>query len=122
MIERDPMIRLMLVILIVAALGFSSCAPKEKEIPMETFVKMWFKAQSDDAFRKKYEKPIDQANAAELDVYAKPFGFSGNDLKYTYRIISKDSLKNSRFEDLRMDETLRPLNDKPDTSNIEIKK
>lgn len=108
------------------------CAPKPKEIPLETYVKIWFKIQDDDAFRKKYQSPAD-APTDELDRFTQPHGFSGLDFKYTKEEIDKNEVKKKQFNDLSVQmvtemavQTLNELKErdslKRDTSKVNLKK
>lgn len=95
------------------------CAPRVQEVPMETFVDIWIQAQSDSIFKTKYAKPFEEATAADLEVFAKPFGYTGADMKFTStEIISKNKNKENEFLERMNEATLRTLNEKPDTAAV----
>lgn len=105
-------------ILIVAALvAGAGCAQKPREIPMATLVQMYLKVAD--------AKALD-APAAELDVYAKPYGFTGADFRHTMALVNNDDTKKKQFNDLSVqaisDEVNRILSESADTTSKDTAK
>ncbi len=98
----------------LALQGFSACAPKAKEIPVDTCVKIFMSMAADENFRRSYQRPED-APSTEIDKFAQPFGFTGEDFKLTMKLIKQDEKKNKEFNDistkLLMDEAMKSLHD-----------
>lgn len=92
---------------LVAGIG---CASQPREIPMDTLVHIYLKIAE--------AKALD-APAQELDVYTKPFGFSGEDFRHTMKLINSNDEKKNRFNDAHtqaiMDEAMKTLQEAPDT-------
>ncbi|MCK6543411.1 hypothetical protein L6Q79_12100 [bacterium] len=108
-----------IITLICIGAALYGCAPKAQEVPMETFVDIWIQAQSDSAFKVKYAKPFEEVTAADLEAFAKPYGYTGADMKFTTsEIISKNKNKENEFLERMNEATLRTLNEKPDTSAV----
>ena len=112
-----------LLTVIVAASLMQSCAPKAKEIPMESFVDIWFKIQSDQAFRQKYPDPV-KAPDQELNPFTQPLGFTAADFRHTRTLIDRDDMMKKEFQaarDKMIDklalETLNELQDKDSLAN-----
>lgn len=90
---------------------------------MESFVDIWFKIQSDQAFRQKYPDPV-KAPDKDLNAYTEPFGFTAADFRHTRTLIDRDDLMKKDFQaarDKMIDklalETLNELQDKDSLSN-----
>jgi hypothetical protein len=79
----------------------SGCSKPPKEIPMETYVKIWFSVFADDDFMKKHQSPAEATNE-ELASFTKPFEFTPEDFKHTYQLINKDPEKKKKFDDLSL--------------------
>lgn len=86
---------------ILAMIVISGCSKQPKEIPMETYVKIWFSVFADDAFMKKHQSPAD-ATTEELEPFTKPFNFSPEDFKFTYQQINKSPEMKKKFDDLSL--------------------
>ncbi len=85
----------------------AGCSKPPKEIPMETYVNIWFTIFADDAFMKKHQSPA-EATKEELEPFLKPFGFTPDDFKHTYHLINKDPDLKKKFDD----RSLQYLSDK----------
>lgn len=86
---------------IIAMIVISGCSKQPKEIPMETYVKIWFSVFADDAFMKKHQSPAD-ATKEELEPFTKPFNFTPEDFKFTYQQVNKNSDMKKKFDDLSL--------------------
>jgi len=104
---------LLLTLVFVAAMA--ACGLKQKEIPLEVFVKVFVKMGADDEFRKKYQKPED-APISEIEVFTAPSGFSGEDFIYTMSVINKDEKMRKLFKEMadqaHEEEAMRQLNER----------
>ncbi len=102
-------------LLALHALLWVGCEPKPKEIPMESFVKIFLKMAGDENFIKKYQKPEDAPNE-ELRKFTDAFGFGGADFKFTMAQVNKDEQKKKQFNDLStqamLEEAMKSLDDK----------
>ena len=86
---------------IVAMILMSGCSKQPKEIPMETYVKIWFSVFADDSFMKKHQSPADAAKE-ELEPFTKPFSYTPEDFKFTYQQINKNPDMKKKFDDLSL--------------------
>jgi hypothetical protein len=93
--------------------GGTGCSSKAKEIPMDTFVKIFMSMAADEDFRRAYQRPED-APAGELQKFTEPHGFSGEDFKLTMTQINQDEEKKKQFNDVFtkaiMEEAMKSLN------------
>jgi len=93
--------------------GWMGCAPKVKEIPLDTFVKIFMSMAADEQFRQAYQRPED-APVDELSKFTKAHGFTGEDFKLTMTQINQDEAKKKEFNDLFtkaiMEEAMKSLN------------
>ncbi len=112
--------------MVAMLLGHGGCASKPKEIPMDTFVKIFLKMAADENFIKKYQRP-EEAPDNELEQFTVPFGFSGPDFKHTMGLINKDEQKKKQFNDVStqaiMEEAMKSLDEKTltDSADAETK-
>jgi hypothetical protein len=88
-------------IVITVMIAGSGCSKQPKEVPMETYVKIWFKVFSDDAFMKKHQSPAEASND-ELEPFTKPFNYSPDDFKFTYKQINSNPDLKKKFDDLSL--------------------
>ncbi len=86
-------------ILITAVLILTGCGLKNREIPMESFVDIWFRMQSDQAFRQQYPDPV-KAPDHILTAYTEPFGFKADDFRHTWQAIDKDESMKKEFQEI----------------------
>lgn len=86
---------------VAAVMAASGCSKQPKEVPMETYVKIWFKVFADDDFMKTHQSPADASNE-ELEPYTKPFNYTPEDFKFTYRQINKNPEMKKKFDDLSL--------------------
>jgi hypothetical protein len=107
----------------IMIIGFAQtgCGSKAKEIPMDTFVQIWFKIQDDQSFRQQHPNPV-KAPDKTLSVFTEPYGYSGADFKHTKELIDRDDQRKKEFQDMTLKyidkmamETLNEIQDK-DTS------
>jgi hypothetical protein len=91
----------LILFLIMIAFALTGCGSKDKEIPMDTFVSIWFKIQDDQSFRQQYPDPV-KAPDKSLSVFTEPYGFTGADFKYTKNLIDRDDQRKKEFQDMTL--------------------
>jgi hypothetical protein len=88
-------------VVVTATIAAFGCAKQPKEVPMDTYVKIWFSVFADDAFMKKHQSPA-EATKEELEPFTKPFNCSPEDFKFTYQQINKNPEMKKKFDDLSL--------------------
>ncbi|MBX7151485.1 hypothetical protein K1X84_07580 [bacterium] len=112
-------------IITIMALGWSGCAQKPKEIPMDAFVKIFLKMAGDEVFIKKYQRPED-APIDEIEKFTQPLGYTGADFKHTMAEINKNDEKKKQFNDIStqaiMEEAMKSLDEKALSDSADTEK
>ncbi|MBL7960781.1 hypothetical protein JNL27_11140 [bacterium] len=102
-------------IVLIMLLGCQSKQKNAREIPLDSFVKMYVSALREDSLMKQYQKPESYPEPA-LDSIGKMYGFSSIDFKHTYRAIAVDPVKKVALDSLLKQaieaEAMKSLNEK----------